>query len=233
MFTGKYLELEFMMQHPSPVVSVDMLNDIFNWLLKGLNPDVICDIGSFDASDSIRARTLVPNAGIFAFEANPRNHALYCPAAERANVHYEHMAIAHFDGEITLNVVSQGNASEQEKREVAGQSSIFVSLGENRIFEPVPVPCRRLDTYLLPRISASAAIALWVDAEGAGYQVLLGATETLKKTKLIKIETEYWPYVQGQNLIGDIRNLLTEAGFTELVNNDSDLGQCDLIWIRV
>lgn len=194
---------------------------------------MICEIGAFDAGDSIRMRKLVPSARIFAFEANPHNHARYKAQAEEAGVVYERLAIADHDGDISFNIVREEGVNVEKARQVAGQSSIFATLDEHKISEPTTVPCQRLDAYLRSKASEAAVIALWIDAESAGYQVLLGAREALKRARLIKIETEYWPYRLGQNLVGDIRSLLVEAGFVELANNDTNLGQCDLLWIRV
>lgn len=194
---------------------------------------MICDVGALDGGDSIRMRQLVVTAKMFAFEANSRNHARYYKEVRKARIHYENLAITDYDGEITFNIVSESGVTDEDRKwTVAGQSSILAPVDDLKILEPIKVPCRRLDTIVLPRISDDATIALWIDAEGAGYEVILGAPEILNRTRLIKIETEIWPHLKDKKLIGDIRALPNAAGLIEIVNNDRNYGQCDLLWIR-
>jgi FkbM family methyltransferase len=48
-------------------------NILFLMLLKMTQPDLICDVGAMDASESLLFRRVAPKASIFVFDANPKN----------------------------------------------------------------------------------------------------------------------------------------------------------------
>jgi len=72
------------------------LSTRFDRLLKIINPDVICDVGSLNGGESLRFRDCVPNAKIFAFEANPLNFNKFRSwlASHRKDISYEYIAIS-------------------------------------------------------------------------------------------------------------------------------------------
>jgi FkbM family methyltransferase len=63
------------------------------WLRKYLTskPNIIFDIGAYDAADSIRIKKKIPKADIYAFEASPRNYK------EKVAVNAEKFKIRHYN----------------------------------------------------------------------------------------------------------------------------------------
>ena len=57
---------------------------------------------------------------------------------------------------------------------------------------------------------------IWMDVQGAELDVLQGATEILKRTKMVSIEFHESQYC-GASSAKDIRDLLLPYGFTETV----------------
>ena len=75
-----------------------------------------------------------------------------------------------------------------------------------------------------------------IDVEGATYQVLHGFGEMLKETKIMHIETETYPFFQGQKLHDEVVKFLLDNNFTMIdlggVNIIGDNKQYDSVWIN-
>jgi hypothetical protein len=92
---------------------------------------------------------------------------------------------------------------------------------------------RHLDLFLdniEPKISTKN-VALWIDVEGAGYDVLEGIHDIASRTLFIQVEVETEEIWQGQKLKKDVLKLADQLGFIELGRGKHDL-QHDLILIN-
>lgn len=89
-----------------------------------------------------------------------------------------------------------------------------------------------LDKFLRRR-GLHAVDAMKLDAEGAAWDVLMGATNALRKLKALHVETEWLPLFDGQHLEPDVFKILESAGLERIWSNRvEDLGQGDSIWVR-
>lgn len=205
----------------------------FQLLVRYLNPEIICDIGTLDASHSILLRHISKNSRIIAFEANPENYnnIIEKNIPERENIEVYHKAVSNNTGVLVFHV--QKYSDEKEQRWMAGTSSIRqrnTNVGQT---EAVNVDAVRLDQFLdklEPKISSNH-IALWIDVEGAGYEVLEGIQDIASRVLFIQVEVETEEIWQGQKLKKDVLKLADQLGFIELGRGKHDL-QHDLILIN-
>jgi FkbM family methyltransferase len=189
---------------------------LFAKLLPALRIGLVCDVGSLNGADSLRFRRALPRADIIAFEANPENyHAMLAsPALQRAAIVTLPYAAAERDGEAEFFVVPMVGPESLARR---GMSSLYQRPEPERRGKSVRVLTKRLDGILAARCAGSTNIALWIDAEGAAYEVLLGADGVLDRVSLIHVEVETAACIGAtQKLHRDVAALLAGRGFTEI-----------------
>jgi len=206
---------------------------LFAKLLPALRIDVVCDVGSLNGADALRFRRAVPLADIVAFEANPENyHAMLAtPALQRAAIVTLPYAAAEHDGEAEFFIVPVTNPENLARR---GMSSLYQRPEPERRGEVMRVSTRRLDGILAARITNATHIALWIDAEGAAYEVLQGAAGVLDRVSLIHVEVETAPCIGAtQKLHVDVATLLAGLGFIELATDSrTDCLQFNALFVR-
>jgi FkbM family methyltransferase len=185
---------------------------LFLRLLRTLDVDVVCDVGSLNGADALRFRTVRPDAAIFAFEANPVNERRMRASAAlaRACVEVVALAICERDGDADFFVVDATNAPLARQ----GMSSLYLRAPAEHRGAAVRVACARLDGYLGPRLAADARIALWLDVEGKAFEALSGADSILERVAVIHVELESEPCIgTNQKLAPEVHALLSARGF--------------------
>lgn len=201
---------------------------LFLKLLRTLEVDTVCDVGSMDGADSLRFRRTLPSAEIIAFEPNPRNFALMQADTRLAIERIRVLPLAASDRDSDASFFVVG-AEYERGRDLArrGMSSLHERADRSLIADVVQVRMTRLDD-VLARADDSARIALWIDTEGMAYEVISGASGVLGRTQVLHVEVETVPCIgRDQHLYPDVERLLLEAGFT-LVGIDYPLSSIQL-----
>jgi FkbM family methyltransferase len=160
---------------------------LFTAFLQGADADCICDIGSRDGEDSLRFRNLFPTARILAFEANKFNFEKMQASPQLSDAKIELMpcAVSNADGEATFHITVP---SQNDPGDISGTSSLLVTQGVE-IRERVQVKTRRLDS-ILPEVYPNARnIGLWIDVEGAEFQVVQGLSGLTERVVALHVET--------------------------------------------
>jgi FkbM family methyltransferase len=201
-----------------PIVNSEFL---FRSLAKHFGAEVICDVGAFDCFHSKRFRAT--GAKVIALEANPVNFDVLARDASLAAAGIElfNYAAWNRDEEVTFNVVD-ATARDAEWRKMI--SSIRERTPDNRFAsEPVRVRAVRLDSFLTDVLAAPArTIALWIDVEGAGYEVLEGMDRIRDRVCLVHVEVETRAFWQGQRLWPDVEAMMRQLGFTPIARRAGD-----------
>jgi FkbM family methyltransferase len=89
----------------------------------------------------------------------------------------------------------------------------------------------RLDDFILGLDKTPRSIALWIDVEGAAYEVIEGLDKIKDIINVIQVEVETQEIWPGQKLESSVEALLNHMGFIKLTRGSQDI-QHDLIYIN-
>lgn len=146
-------------------------------------PGTLLDVGAHDGAFTLPFAAL-PGSRVLAFEPLPGAFArLRGAAGALPNVTLRPEALGDAEGEATLTLpVLDGVPQEQWASTAKGYAGLDARVTEQRH----TVPLRRLDGFALTDLTA-----VKLDAEGAEYEVLRGARETLLRCRpILSIEIE-------------------------------------------
>ena len=146
-------------------------------------PGTLLDVGAHEGGFTLPLAAL-PGSRVLAFEPLPESFArLRAAAGQLAHVTLRQEALGDATGEAVLRLpVVEGVANAQWASLAKRYDGFGPQVGERR----VTVPLRRLDEFGLDDLTA-----VKLDAEGAEYEVLRGAVETLRRCRpVLSIEIE-------------------------------------------
>lgn len=192
---------------------------VFAKLLRVLRITTICDVGSLNGADALVFRAAAPRSRVYAFEPNPRNFALMQadPHLRQGITELLPWAVSDHNGEAEFFLVEADYAQRDPR---CGMSSLYSRSGEWAPHEQLRVATTRLDSFLGSRCAADAPLALWVDAEGAAYEVLAGLGSAAAHLRLLHVEVETEPCIGAQQkLYAQVRTLLKKLGLSELATD--------------
>ena len=216
-----------------PMIKSRVLNTeiLFQLFVKYIKPEIICDVGTMDASQSVIFRKLSGTAQIFAFEANPYNYQriIRRGTAESNNIEVVHKAVSNNSKQLVFHVQKCTNNSEDQWK--TGTSSILERRETVGDTEEVSVEAIRLDDFLNETGRSGRSTALWIDVEGAGFEVLEGIKNITNNVIFLQVEVESVEIWQGQKLKIDVQKLMSGYGFIEVGRGKHDK-QHDLVYVN-
>lgn len=207
---------------------------LFYGLLASLpDIDLFLDVGSLDGREAFAVETHFPGVKSIAIEPNPHNIGVIRAEITQRNscINLETFAAGNENGMTSFYTRTPIGSHNY------GASSMLKFAEEVRNSEfatnMIEVPLRRLDS--VDSISLYAKIALWIDVEGAGYQVLEGISNIAQKVQIVHIEAETRPWFEGERLAPDIIRLMSDYGF-DLIGSKFDKHlrqlQGDMVFLR-
>jgi FkbM family methyltransferase len=208
-----------------------ILRTCLDGIALAAQPDIIVDVGCFNANEIARFHAICPASRCYAFEANARNITDYIgPRSDIDGVVVNNLAVADYDGEIAFTVLN-AEGGEDDWRRGAGSLN---QRTDGIAGETVQVGCTRLDTYFAPQLLNDETFLLWIDVEGALDRVLAGAPKVLSRTIALRAEVERHRFWQGQTLADDILDLFDKAGFMMLADSYTPdaFAQSDVIMLN-
>jgi len=204
------------------------LQELFERLIDLSSPDVIVEVGAFEAAFSKEMTTRYPSSTVIAFEANPRVYQQFAQGLKEAGVDYRHLAVADRAGSISIHIPEE--IAEKPMPYVNRMASIFENAMRGARTSEVLVEAVRLDDVIDPVPGGN--IVLWIDVEGGVDQVLSGATHTLDRTSMIICELERGAIWRGQTLDKGIVDRLEQSGFTPVARDCQKSFQYNAIFVR-
>jgi FkbM family methyltransferase len=201
---------------------------LFLNLLKFLQPNLILDIGSMDGSDSLRFRRMCPKSKIIAFEANPYN---YQRMSEDINLKKAQITIS---SQLISNernrkfYISTDSVSNFGNK---GTSSTLKPVGSSDIYEEITLESSSIDEVIRENNSPNQSAALWIDVEGAAYDVLNSALTSKNQILLLHIEVELVEKWVGQKLKNNVIELAKALNLS-LIACSSNESQQDLVFVN-
>ncbi|MGA3162965.1 MAG: FkbM family methyltransferase [Verrucomicrobiota bacterium] len=193
---------------------------IFKSLLRRCQVDCVLDIGSCNGSESLLFREIRPKAVAAAFEANP---ILYKKmAADRNLINHQievfPYAISNRNGVAHFHVIDADYGD--GTRDNIGISSLLVHEGL-KVRETVEVETRRIDEFVLSRYPNVHSVGLWIDVEGAEFEVLEGMAGIKDRVVAVHVETARTPMRVGQKVYAELEVLMKSYGFVPSGTNIS------------
>jgi FkbM family methyltransferase len=215
-----------------PASNQRLINQFFQ-LVQALQPRLFLDIGANDASTACRIKAMMPGCEVWAFEANPEIHRRFVSVVVAVGVNYVNLAISSTTGKVNLYapktlskalVDGEVVAMASVEPEVSGKTSMR-KRNEDATYREFSVDAVSLDDFMASKHAGSTErdCALWIDVEGAAFEVLTGAKAALEKAAVILIEAENYEFWSGQKQAADVAKLIIEAGFIPL-DRDREYG---------
>ena len=196
---------DFMRYIPENFISLRRMR-----ILKTQNINLLLDVGASEGTYSLQLRQHGYEGNILSFEPLSESFAVLQQRAARDPLwSCENLALGDSDGMIEINVSGHKTSSSilpiSETHLNAMPSSAFIDLEKVRV--------ARLDSLKSIMIKRDAVIYLKVDVQGYEKQVLEGARETLKQTRVIELELSLAPmYVGGADFM-EMITYLTQLEF--------------------
>jgi FkbM family methyltransferase len=206
---------------------------LFARLLSTMDIGAICDVGSMNGADALLFSAAAPGSSVYAFEPNPLNFRLMQAnrAFQERNIQLVPLAATNYDGEAEFFLVEAEYSQLDPRR---GMSSLYRRSDEWAPAAVVQVRTARLDTFLADRCPADARLALWIDTEGAAYEVIEGLSGVADHVYLLHVEVETSPCIgSDQKLYPQVKSLLQRMGFAELATDYPPSGiQFNALYVR-
>jgi FkbM family methyltransferase len=206
---------------------------LFARLLSTMDIGAICDVGSMNGADALVFSAAAPGSSVYAFEPNPLNFRLMQAnrAFQERNIQLVPLAATNYDGEAEFFLVEAEYSQLDPRR---GMSSLYRRSDEWAPTAVVQVRTTRLDTFLADKCPADARLALWIDTEGAAYEVIEGLSGVADHVHLLHVEVETSPCIgSDQKLYPQVKSLLQRMAFAELATDYPSSGtQFNALYVR-
>jgi FkbM family methyltransferase len=185
---------------------------------------IFMEIGALDGKDSNYVKMQYTNSTVYCIEGSKQ---IFDTILSKKNYGFNiyNTCIYKHDGEITYhmkNNLYSGIHGVYDRGQMYG--------GDVDI-----VKCQTLDTFCAENGIDHIDI-LKIDVEGATFDVL-NNMKMLNKIKIMHIETEDYPFFDGQILDKDVENLLKDNGFKLICKtgyNPTEQGkQYDSVWVNM
>ncbi len=208
--------------------SAKALVDFFFGVVRISKPSTFLECGAKKAEASIRARKLLPDARIVAFEASPENYKAFSTTRGfvENNIEYRHQALNDRAGTVTFNIRRKMNG---EPINHTGANSILLRTADNVEYDHYEVPCIALDDEFGVE---NETFALWIDVEGASKQVISGGQKTLSKANAVLIEVEDYYAWEEQWTTDTVVQNLYNLGLVPVARDFEYNGQYNILFIR-
>lgn len=207
--------------------SAVLLCDYFMRLAERMRPATLLELGAHRADASTAFRRRVGNRAI-AFEANPFTFASLTKEAERAGVEVRNLGVGAVAGVADLHIPLFGEAPSL----TPGQASLRRRT-EDIDYETVRIEVTTLDA-IAQDLNVDGGVALWVDVEGMGLDVLSSGRGLLNRSecRFAMVEVETRAFWDGQSSAEEVDQLMASADFVPVMCDAEYPFQHNVIYVK-
>lgn len=215
-------------------------------LLRCIPVHIVCDIGAADGRHTEKLARSKRRSRVIAFEADPNTFALLKQrkTLQQPRIELVHAAVSSRSGMTSFNIIGDKVTGHWR---AGGSSLLFRSEKGLRVAREISqetVKAVTLSEFLASPPNTKGNIALWIDVEGASYEVVRGMTQVASRVAFLQLEVEEVPYWEGEKLKPEIAKELAGLGFVELAHgpglqhdaifiNTRDLGPLSRLKVQV
>lgn len=180
--------------------------------LKQARVNLVFDIGANAGQFSSDLFSVGFQGKIISFEPLAAAHAQLCSFAKTNNnwIVNPRTAVGDRDGETVINVAGNSVSSSILPMHVAHSSAAPLSA----YVASQKTPLIRLDSISSQYLNDDSRLLIKVDTQGFEWQVLNGASETLKQAQGVLLELSLVPLYEGQHLWLETIARIEAEGFT-------------------
>jgi FkbM family methyltransferase len=183
---------------------------------RSLGIDTVLDIGANTGQFTRTISTLLPSANIYSFEPIPDCfEKLQEFANNHNNIKIFNTGIGDKSGVISFEQNEYSPSSSFLKMSDIHKKAFTFTENSNT----VDVKIEKLDD-IAQSLDLGKSLFIKIDVQGYEDKVLQGGSETIKKAKIVIVETSFVPLYESQPLFDDIYSVFKEWGFLYLGMND-------------
>ena len=205
-----------------------LLEKYYCQLVAQNNIQITIEVGAHEATFSKISKELNPSCECFAFEANPYVYKKYSGELNALGIDYQNLAIndSNNDIELSIPIKLKHRVLELDNR----ISSIHKRDQPNVEYEVIQVKSNRLDHLFANKPQPKA---LWIDVEGAQYEVISSFGSMWPSVAFIYIEIEHRNVWSNKFDIKNINKLFESHGFVEIMRDNLARGQYNAVFTSV
>ena len=169
----------------------------------------VLDIGANVGSFTFTTQPLFPNAQFYSFEPLPDCYQKMLQHLKDAR-HFKafNLALGDQSGEVTIQRSSDDPASSILPMTDVHKGAFPTSASST----PVAVKLERLDT-VAQDMAITEPMLIKIDVQGYESFVLKGGQKTVRRARIVIIETSFKTLYEGQSLFSDIYQMMNDLGF--------------------
>ncbi len=211
--------------------SKQRITDFFINIQHLLPVQSIVEIGAHEAGFSLSVKKKFPQFNVFAYEANPYVYEKYIntPAIQNSAIHYEHLAVSNYDGDVTFHISNTIQAKQEAKD---SKRHSILERKTNDSTTDITVKCNTLDTLFKNELSHNQGFSLWIDAEGATSLILEGAKNLLPHVYSVFVEVESQTKFKQQWNEKELCDFMLENDFLPIARDFAFRHQYNMIFVK-
>jgi len=176
--------------------------------LKNEGIETVIDIGANTGQFAQRIHEIIPSARICSFEPIESCYQELQKNTSGLNINTFNFALGDLNEQLQINI-SQHTPSSSLLEMADLHKDVFAG---TEYAQKETITVKRLDD-VAPELGELGKCLIKIDVQGFEDRVIKGGTETIKKAKLLVIETSFNELYKGQLLFNGIYDLLHELGF--------------------
>lgn len=193
--------------------------------LIGKHSPVILEIGANCGQSTVTFMEHMPDATVHCFEPDPRAIAKFKAMIQHPNVHLIEAAVGANSGFVMFNQSSGAEhidpAGWDHSGSIRKPKSHLQTFPGVKFEKQIPVPLIKLDDWTKENQIGDVDF-IWADVQGAESDLILGAQETLSRTRYFYTEFSDDEQYEGQINFATLNSLMLSMGFKLLHKYPND-----------